>query len=708
MTAPLRRFAPRRNRTIVPTVWGVAIPVVVLLVVVAALVVVGGVRTAPMVGSAAPPSLRAASNSTSLSLSASATPTHGGAPLTVRFSATPVGGSAPYRVGFDFGDGSPALLLNNSGNGTANQVNHTYSRSGNLTAYLWVNDSVGASNSTTLLLTVTGGPSGGNGSAGVTIVASPTSGAIPLNVTFTARITGNGTPTGFNWSFGDGGSGTGNPTNHIYTIAGSFLVSVQVSGLVASGVVVANATVVATNGSGSGSGNSSGVQPNATVSPYSGSAPLSVTFTTAPFGGTSPYLIAWSFGDGTYSGLVSVSGTPQVYSLVHNFSAVGAYYPSIVVNDSAGHRAVQSFTVQVTAGNGTPQLTVAAAPSHGPAPLPVTLWANVSGNATPTGYRWVFGDGGNGTGTAITHRYASPGIYRAVVFVSGVLPNASLIGNTTITVTNGSGSGSGNGSLQIGLSATPTSGSAPLNVTVVANVTGGTAPYQLAYCQYIGNGSCNLTTLATNVSAGSPVLLHLTENVSGTVTVLVRAVDASFNSSLATVGIIVRGGGPLTAHITLNTTSGLEPLVVGLNASVTGGTAPYTIQWFFGDGSVGSSLSGGVVAHTYEAGHFWPVLRVSDSAGHGLIRAAPHDIVVTANGTGGCALPLVSTPTGGLMTVLSTLPVSVWLVVVAVGGLGAGLAVSAVGYHRLRRRLERAEGETLALTMEGPLRPPNG
>jgi hypothetical protein len=60
------------------------------------------------------------------------------------------------------------------------------------------------------------------------------------------------------------------------------------------------------------------------------------------------------------------------------------------------------------------------------------------------------------------------------------------------------------------------------------------------------------------------------------------------------------------------------------------------------------------------------------------------------------------------MTVLSGLPVSVLLAVVAAGGLGAGLAVSAVGYHRLQRRLERAEGETLALTMEGPLRPPTG
>jgi PKD repeat protein len=705
MTASRPPLAVDRRRSIHGFPVRLAISAVVLLVVAGLTVVLASV-TPPHAAVAPPPPLRAASNSTPLSLIATVTPTFGPAPLTVQFSAVPAGGTAPYRVGIDFGDGSSSLVLNNSGNGSADQVNHTYARAGNYTADLWVNDSVGGSNSTTLTVSATGGSTGGNNSSRVSILASPSSGSAPLNVTLTAQFTGNATAV--NWTFGDGATGTGNPAGHTYTSPGSFRVGVQVSGLVTGRVVGANATVLVTNRSTTGSGNSSGLQANATVTPTSGGAPLWVNFTAAPYGGTSPYAVLWSFGDGTYIGPASIPGSPQVYSVVHAYSAVGTYYPSIIVNDSAGHRTTQGFTVVVSAGNGTPQLTVAAAPATGGAPLTVTLWANVSGNATPTGYRWLFGDGGNGTGTPITHVYAAAGAYRAVVWVSGVLPNGSLVGNTTITVASGSGPGTGNGSLQIGLSATPTSGSAPLNVTVVANVTGGTAPYQLSYCQYIGNGSCNLTGFASNVSAGSPVRLSLTENVSGTVTVLVRAVDASLNSSLATVGIDVGGGGPLAARIALNATAGPEPLIVGLNASISGGTAPYTIQWFFGDGSVGSSLSGGVVSHTYEAGHYWPVLRVTDSAGHGLVRAAPHDIVVTTNGTVGCALPLASSPPGGLMTVLSGLPVSVLLAVVAAGGLGAGLAVSAVGYHRLQRRLERAEGETLALTMEGPLRPPTG
>ncbi|MCI4351066.1 MAG: PKD domain-containing protein [Thermoplasmata archaeon] len=668
---------------------------------------VAGHSTATTPSVAAP--IVPSSNATGLGLNATATPTSGVAPLTVAFLATPYGGSPPYRVGVDFRDGTPTVVVNNSGSGTSTRVNHTYANAGTYAPLLWVNDSAGGSNTSSLTIAVTSGTgSGGNSSPRVYISGSTFLGVVPLNVTLDANVAGNATPTSFSWSFGDGTNGSGNPVSHLYTSAGTFLAEVRAAGLVNGTTVNASATIVVVNRSSCGSGNGTTLQVNGCVAPSSGPAPLTVTFTTQPSGGTGIYNVSFGFGDGSSFGLVRLAHPAVPYQLNHNYSAVGFYYPWIIVNDSAGTRVTQGFTVNVTGGNGTPHLTLAAVPSSGTAPLSVTLWANVSGNASPTAYNWRFGDGGNGTGTPIGHVYTHPGTYRAVVVVSGVGPNGSLAANTTIVVANGSGRGSGNGSLQVGLSAVPSSGSAPLNVTVTVNVTGGTAPYILAWCQYVGNGSCNLTNFAINVSAHHLALLHLFENRSGTITVLVRASDSNHSVTIATVGIVVGGGTPLSARITLNTTGGVAPLVVGLNGTVSGGTSPYTMQWFFGDGDVGSSLSGVVVAHTYTPGHYWAVLHVSDSSGHALVRAAPHEIDVNSTDGGGCALPLTLAPPNSLAGGIMGLPVSVLLVVVAAGGLGAGLAISAIGYQRLRRRLDRAEGETLALTMEGPLRPPAG
>jgi PKD repeat protein len=60
--------------------------------------------------------------------------------------------------------------------------------------------------------------------------------------------------------------------------------------------------------------------------------------------------------------------------------------------------------------------------------------------------------------------------------------------------------------------------------------------------------------------------------------------------------------------------SGLAPLVVALNGSATGGTAPYSYSWDFGDGTTAGAASTAAVSHTYSLpGSFTATLTVTDA-----------------------------------------------------------------------------------------------
>ena len=74
-------------------------------------------------------------------------------------------------------------------------------------------------------------------------------------------------------------------------------------------------------------------------------------------------------------------------------------------------------------------------------------------------------------------------------------------------------------------------------------------------------------------------------------------------------------GGGLAAIASGGPLSGNTPLTVVFNASASGGTAPYTYDWDFGDGSAHSSAQS--PTHLYAAAGTFPVtLVVGDSEGH--------------------------------------------------------------------------------------------
>ena len=138
-----------------------------------------------------------------------AEPTSGRRPLTVVFTDTSTG--EPETWLWDLGDGSTSSLPNPS---------HTYTTAGIYTVSLTVSNTNG---SDTLIrpsaITVTGMAD---------FSAAPRWGRPPLTVTFTNQSSGNYTSS--EWDFGDGVTSTLTNPTHIYTVDGTFTVTLTVTG----------------------------------------------------------------------------------------------------------------------------------------------------------------------------------------------------------------------------------------------------------------------------------------------------------------------------------------------------------------------------------------------------------------------------------------------------------------------------------------------
>jgi PGF-pre-PGF domain-containing protein len=138
-------------------------------------------------------------------------PVSGTAPLTVRFTDLSFG--SPTNWNWSFGDGNYSILPSPV---------HTYAYAGTFTVSLHATNAAGSSLSTrsnyidvtTSIIPPT-----------ASFTGTPTSGAVPLSVLFTD--TSSGSPATWNWSFGDGMFSTSQNPNHIYSVNGTYTVSLN-------------------------------------------------------------------------------------------------------------------------------------------------------------------------------------------------------------------------------------------------------------------------------------------------------------------------------------------------------------------------------------------------------------------------------------------------------------------------------------------------
>ena len=237
-------------------------------------------------------------------------------PPAAAFSATPLSGPAPLTATFsDASSGSItswAWTFGDSGTSTAQNPSHIYAAAGSYTVGLTVTGAGGSNTATKVsYITTTTLP-------GLPPVASfsatPIAGPAPLTVTFSDASSGN--ITDWAWTFGDGNTSPAQHPSHTYAAAGSYTVSLTVTGPDGSNTATQTDYITV---------NLTGPLAGFNAAPRVGLPPLTVAFSDASSGSITSW--AWTFGDGS----TSPTRNPS-----HTYAATGSYAVSLTVTGPDG------------------------------------------------------------------------------------------------------------------------------------------------------------------------------------------------------------------------------------------------------------------------------------------------------------------------------------------------------------------------------------
>ncbi|HEY6238406.1 MAG TPA: PKD domain-containing protein [Thermoplasmata archaeon] len=238
-------------------------------------------------------------------------------------------------------------------------------------------------------------------------------------------------------------------------------------------------------------------------------------------------------------------------------------------------------------------------PNPSPGRQPVDFFSNITGGSAPYYGFWSTGDGGVLFSDG-PYTYSTPGIYQANISLYdfyGVFVTWSV--NVTITGTTAQAI------------ASPAVTDVGVAVTLsTADATGGTAPYN--YTWELGDGTF-----------GWGASLSHAYTAAGTYQANLSVVDSTglYGNSSVVVSVLV---GP---SLTLAATPAITDVgrSVSFNPTGTGGSAPYTYNWSFGDGGT-SAVS--TPTHTFATvGVFHVNATVTDSVG----ASASRGVTVTVN-----------------------------------------------------------------------------
>lgn len=251
-----------------------------------------------------------------VSVSLTAAPSYGDAPLLVSFLPKVSGGMGPYRYTWTFGDG---------GTSTLPDATHAFALPGTYHVALTVHDAAGATVNASTFAVV--------GSAiTVTAFQDPYTYGPIVNLT---SIVGGGTPPyTYYWTFGDGtnASSSSPSPSHNYTVPGIFTATLLVTD--ADGVSATTSCLVTADGG------TVAVRLSANESYDNGT--LNVSLAASSLNGTGPWSYDWDFGDGT-----NVSGNSTA---THDYDQPGSYVVTLYVDGPSGDWGV-CYLVLTSAGD---------------------------------------------------------------------------------------------------------------------------------------------------------------------------------------------------------------------------------------------------------------------------------------------------------------------------------------------------------------------
>jgi gliding motility-associated-like protein len=453
---------------------------------------------------------------------------------------------------WDFGDGNTS---------TATNPNHSYATNGTYTVTLSLTDVNGCRDTAVQV-----------GVLDIQDVladfgANPTNASCPpLLVAFSDSSVYN--IVSWQWNFGDNTGSTLQNPSHVYTIPGSYDVTLSVINddgcrdtLFVPGLI-----------------NILGPFGNFGFNPDTGCTPQLVNFGATA---TNTVLYTWDFGDGT----VGISTTD---SIDHVYTQTGTFFPILILDDGNGctYSIISPDSIVIDTIP-FPDFAVNANILCG---LDTVRFTDLTISTRPiTDWFWDFGDGSTSTLQNPSHFYAAPGQYTVTLGVVNTLGCTDTI-------------------------------QLPANISIYLPPTAAFTPSDTLFCApgtvtFTDNSSGPQSIVAWNWDFGdggtstqqNPSHTFLNP---GTYLVTLIAIDSG-GCRDTVVRSILGNPGP-TALFTADDTTGCPPHPVIFTATT--GFGITTFFWDFGDGS--QAAIGNPAAHTYlQAGNYDVTLIVTDTLG---------------------------------------------------------------------------------------------
>lgn len=398
--------------------------------------------------------------------------TSGENPLAVQFIDTSTNG--PIKWFWSFGDG---------GTSAESDPVHTYTVDGKYTVTLTVTNIEG-SNSVTKAGYVTCLKSVNPPVA--SFVSTTTTGATPLSVKFVDSS--QNTPTSWVWSFGDGGSSTEQNPTHVYSIKGTYTVTMTATNAGGSNTVTKTDYIAVTEES---------LEPTASfiATTTSGLTPLTVKFVDTSANGPTSWV--WVFGDGN---------SDIVQNPTHTYTEEGTYSVTMTATNSIGSSTTTKVDY-ITVTLDEPITSFMADVTSGTAPLIVQF--NDTSLNSPSSWTWNFGDDSTSTEQNPLHKFISAGEYSIIMTArnsigSNTTTRLKYINVTAIITPEAS------------FTANPTSGGIPLTVQFTDTSTNDPTSWQWTFGDGISSREQN--PMHTYEDAGTYTITLTVTNAQGSAT----------------------------------------------------------------------------------------------------------------------------------------------------------------------------------------------
>jgi hypothetical protein len=474
--------------------------------------------------------------------------------------------------------------LNGVANGTGSTWTFTPSSSGSYSVYVNVTDSAGVrAKSNVATITV-------NAALSVTVSPASVKMDVGQSQTFNSTVSPGTSPFSYQWyldcvkvSGATGASWTYTPSS---LSVGSNTVYVNVTDSVGFVALSSSVQVMVD------------AALSVTVSPPSVKMDVgqSQTFTSSVSPGTPPYSYQWYL-----NGVANGTGSTWTFTP----SSSGSYSVYVNVTDSAGVRAKSNVaTITVNAA-----LSVTVSPTN--ATLDVgqsqTFTSSVSPGTPPYSYQWYLNGVANGTGSTWTFTPSSSGSYSVYVNVTDSAGVRAKSNVATITV---------NAALSVTVSPASVKMDVGQSQTFNSTVSPGTSPF--SYQWYL---DCVKVSGATGASwTYTPSSLSVGSN-----TVYVNVTDSVGFVALSSSVQVMVDAAPVVTVVPTNAT-----LDVGqsqtFNSSVSGGTSPFSYQWYLNGVANGTGSTWTFTAGS--PGSCSVYVNVTDSVG---VRVKSNVVSITVN-----------------------------------------------------------------------------